>query len=179
MYLKGRHIHTLCLQIQLLRFCKLCVLHCHLFQERKQETEFSNPLHLEIQDCKKSMNHQFIPEFCSWWILLFDKQLFQKRTLEMRWQIAKEACKDQVGSDHLISNKCRRKNCFIRKASKYKLIFPSLFFKNKQNIINTWKLLKTLEIRYPMIQFLKIVLNHYFFCALKYVPMTFIPSSHN
>ena len=59
MYLKGRHIHTLCLQIQLLRFCKLCVLHCHLFQERKQETEFSNPLHLEIQDCKKSMNHQF------------------------------------------------------------------------------------------------------------------------
>ena len=59
MYLKGRHIHTLCLQIQLLRFCKLCVLHCHLFLERKQETEFSNPLHLEIQDCKKSMNHQF------------------------------------------------------------------------------------------------------------------------
>ena len=59
MYLKGRHIHTLCLQIQLLRFCKLCVLHCHLFQERKQETELSNPLHLEIQDCKKSMNQQF------------------------------------------------------------------------------------------------------------------------
>ena len=58
-YLKVRHIHTLCLQIQLLRFYKLCVLHCHLFQERKQETEFSNPLHLEIQDCKKSMNHQF------------------------------------------------------------------------------------------------------------------------
>ena len=116
----------------------------------------------------------FVPWILQLMNLLFDKQLLQKCMLEMR-----EACRDQVGSDHLISNKCRRKNCFIRKASKYKLIFPSLFFKNKQNIINTWKLLKTHEICYPMIQFLKIVLNHYFSCALKYVPLIFIPSSHN
>ena len=76
--------------------------------------------------------------------------------------------KHWVGYNHLISNKCEWNNCFIKNAHKILRILPDFICKNKRfsacflfwaDVYSLLKPITALELHYPMIHFLIILIS--------------------
>ena len=100
-------------------------------------------------------------------------RLFQQRRLDMRWSYSQLDTQRRTGYNHLISNKRGWNKCFIKNTPKIQKTeikyiktkslpqnhrYPCYIFRACYNSSNGMmvKPMKTLDLHYPMIQFLRI-----------------------